>query len=311
MTPLAPRLAAALELIAVSADCRTGRVNGREVSAGSAAALRHKLGQEIYAELHVGHRRETPAGPGFSRDEKFEADLLAVTPHRYLTREVPILGEDGDDFRVEMEGVKVRLPRAHVTGPPDRVAGRLVCRVPATRPALSPGFFVAEGSHRRGEHDPLLRVYVHLRTRVAAIAAWAAVLGWLEHNRIGYQAKVSSAAELLPRRDGLVLYLPVQHCDVVPVIAGLMAGLDGVGAQVSVFAERVGPGVAIAHEPDDPRPGMRGLSFGEHRAQALAAGLVQHAQAAHTGSVTSAVRRSLLDARIDPANPACNVPGTA
>ncbi|MEV6861386.1 T3SS effector HopA1 family protein [Streptosporangium subroseum] len=46
------------------------------------------------------------------------------------------------------------------------------------------------------------------------------------------------------------------------------------GEEVSVFCRRIGPGVAIAWEPDDARPAMRGLSFGQHRAGVLAQALL-------------------------------------
>jgi hypothetical protein len=76
-----------------------------------------------------------------------------------------------------------------------------------------------------------------------------------------------------------------------------------------VFAEPVGPGVAIAFEPSDARPAMRGFSFGEHRAAALAEGLARHATklaAGEPSDVRAAVAQALVEAAIDPANPARN-----
>jgi hypothetical protein len=115
---------------------------------------------------------------------------------------------------------------------------------------------------------------------------------------------------MLPRRDGFVLYLPARAVGISRQIAAVAGRVPGVGSQVSAFAEPVGPGVAIAWEPADGRPGMSGLSFGEHRATALADGLVRHAALLADGErspATASVRRAFVEAGIDPGRPARNL----
>jgi hypothetical protein len=94
----------------------------------------------------------------------------------------------------------------------------------------------------------------------------------------------------------------------VLAIAQRIGDMAPLGPEVSVFTERVGPGVAVAWEPSDRRPTMRGLSFGEHRARATAEGLVRHAASHDGGTAAESVRLALAEAGIDPAHPARNLP---
>jgi HopA1 effector protein family len=146
----------------------------------------------------------------------------------------------------------------------------------------------------------------------AALAAWGRVLPMLAGLGIGYRAKVVSGPDLLPRRDGLVLYVAGRDRDKVPGrVAALTESVAGIGAEVSAFAEPVAPGVAVAWDPADPRPAMRGLSFGEHRASALAEAFVRHAARradGDRGALGATVRDAFIEARIDPDEPSRNLP---
>jgi len=315
---LAPRLAAALRRITVSEDGRRASVEGQQIHAGGSAELEQRLARRIYEVLHVGRNAADVAasGPGpatrITRDEAFEASLLAAMPYREVIREAIFLGRDQSQVFGELEGVKVRLSPSELAGGTREAGTRdgLRVRVPAARPALSPGFWTAEGRRPVRPDEPILRVYAHLRTPAAAAAAWGLVLTLLDHRGPRYRAKVSSQRDLLPRRDALVVYLPAEDLPVSEEIAKLIAQVDDVGESVSLFAEQIGPGVAIAWEPTDRRPETGRLSFGEHRALAVAHGLIRHAlsrPAGRAGSRAAAVSRSLLDASADPANPARNV----
>ncbi|MFW6723037.1 T3SS effector HopA1 family protein [Streptomyces sp. MAR4 CNY-716] len=48
--------------------------------------------------------------------------------------------------------------------------------------------------------------------------------------------------------------------------------------RTSAFARAVAPGVALAWEPEDDRPGYRGMSFGQHRAAVVAGAVLAHAR---------------------------------
>jgi len=70
--------------------------------------------------------------------------------------------------------------------------------------------------------------------------------------------------------DALVVYLDADGWRALPELAEAAADGPGVGGDVSAFCRRLRPGVAVAWEPEDDRPAMRGLSFGQHRAGVLA-----------------------------------------
>lgn len=318
---IAPRLASALETVTVAADGLAASVGSREIHAETPGKLEYLLAAALYDVLHAGRTVPREQARGL-REPVLEAELAAAIPHRSTTREVTLVAVRGDEVLAELDGVKVRMDRASLDGPagpggPGGAAGQppvpgspIAVRIPAARPALSPGFFLADGTRPLGEGSRVLRVYLHLETMEAALAAWSALLHLLEQAGTGYRAKVASCRALLPRRDALVVYLGAGDHGVHRLIADEVAGLTGLGPSASVFADPVRPGIAIAWEPADHRAEMKGLSFGEHRSRALAAALVQHALLAadrRPVTVAAAVHRSFLAAGIDPANPARNL----
>ncbi|UXI79883.1 T3SS effector HopA1 family protein, partial [Streptomyces vinaceusdrappus] len=123
--------------------------------------------------------------------------------------------------------------------------------------------------------------FLHARDADAAVVLWGAALGALEEAAALYHAKVLSDPQDFPRRDAVVLYLHGDHrpgeravTEAVSRYAGTLTGPD-----TSVFTEELAPGVAAAWDPQDPRPGQSGMSFGQHRAFALASGLIDCALA--------------------------------
>ncbi|HXW44756.1 MAG TPA: hypothetical protein VEL03_08220, partial [Streptosporangiaceae bacterium] len=78
---LAPRLLAALECVTVAGDCRSASVGSRRIEAASTAELTHRLSHAIYEVLHVGWQTQPADLLRTSKDEDFEARLLAATPH--------------------------------------------------------------------------------------------------------------------------------------------------------------------------------------------------------------------------------------
>ncbi|AGP61345.1 hypothetical protein M271_49920 [Streptomyces rapamycinicus NRRL 5491] len=217
-----------------------------------------------------------------------------------------------DPLVLLLDGVKVAVPQEHCAPEVPITTGLLSVRLPAMRPRLSPGFFLADGSRGRRAATPVLRVYVNIQQVHAAPAVWGAVLTVLEDAHAVYRAKVSSAPDLFPRRDALVVYLPPESWGAVATVASAVAGLPGVGTDTSPFTHQLAPGVSIAWEPEDRRPGQAGMSFGEHRASAVAEGLAAEAAVTRTSGVRGelsrerAVAKALTDAGIDPGQPARN-----
>lgn len=306
---LAPTVTSALAGIDVESDGLEATVYGEPVSAESPHELARKLGSLLYEMVHVGRDKPTATRPRTLRDTAFDERLAAALPHTTTLTNVQVLGKaDEQTYLVSINGLRVLLPvEALVSAVSGDLPQTAAVRMPAARPALSPGFFLVDGTPGMGAGPQTLRLYVHLATPDAAPAVWHTLLSYLESRDLPYRAKIGSAPKTYPRRDALVLYLRAQVWPAVPDIASAVAGMDGVGEGTSPFAHAIAPGVGLAWEPSDRRPGMNALSFGEHRSVAMAEGLVKHAVRTDGVSLPETVAESFMDANIDPLAPACNL----
>ncbi|MFE6623788.1 T3SS effector HopA1 family protein [Streptomyces sp. NPDC057740] len=390
---LAPRLAAALDTVAVARGAREATVAGRTVSADSPRDLRGRLTNALYEELHAGRHQggALPDGPPprrTLRDPALEERLAAAVPHRTTPtrgRLVEVLSRpDGDQLVVRLAEVTARVPADRLLGRVAEVppAGRRLARSPrggtpiaapgesprttstrasarhaesthqtppgppsgrttglpqhalapatppapgayvelaleAARPALSPGFFYVMGSRPLPRPaGAVRRLFLHARDADAAVVLWGAALDALETAGARYHAKVLSDPQDFPRRDAVVVYLHGDHLPGERAVAAAVAPHAGTltGPATSVFTEELAPGVAAAWDPEDPRPGQNGMSFGQHRAFALASGLIAHALADGPHAPAEFVVRAFHEAGIDPLHPQNNLdtrPGDA
>ncbi|MGW7822747.1 T3SS effector HopA1 family protein [Streptomyces puniciscabiei] len=307
---IAPALAAALRGVTVASDGLSATVGGQRVEAPTEGVLVQKLAATLYQVLHAGRpdavmssRRRTLRHPDL--DRRFAESM----PHRTTLTEAVVhpAAQDGT-FMAEIHGVRVLLAEADQDRPlPSARPAVATLGLPAARPALSPGFFLTDGSRGAGRESHLLRTYIHLTDPDSAPAVWSAVLGYLEEHKLTYRAKISSNPDLYPRQDAFVVYLGPQSWHAAQGVAAAVQGGTGLGPSTSPLVHRIGPGVGIAWEPEDPRPGRRGLSFGEHRAGVLAEALVQNAIDGGRSNRDDAVAEAFLNASIDPLNPARNL----
>ncbi|MFG2678580.1 T3SS effector HopA1 family protein [Streptomyces sp. NPDC048392] len=272
--------------------------------------MRRLLSESIYDVHHAGQ----PDGqvPSRLRDRELEARLVEVVPHREITVRAVLrsgperMTDDGPErFLVEREGVRFWAPRSALPGTVDGGPGdRVDLVMPSARPALSPGFFLVDGSRQRRGAKEVLRVYLHVADVEHAVGVWQAALTFLEDHAVPYRAKMLSAAELYPRRDSIVVYLDGELAAIAPELAEAVAQAPGLEPAVSSFAQELRPGIATAWEPVDTQPGMQGLSFGQHRATVLAAALVDSAE--DPSQTERKVVEHFVAAAIDPARPAHN-----
>ncbi|MFI9078331.1 T3SS effector HopA1 family protein [Streptomyces sioyaensis] len=303
--PVSPALLDASSRVHVAPDRSYATVGDRRIEAETTRELRRLLSDALYHELHAGLSLGDAPLPFRLRDSAFEEQLAQAVPHRQTTLRGLVRAVGDDAHVIELGGVRVRVPADRIHAD-DAVSPGSVVGVGNTslRPALSPGFFLVEGTQPHRSAD-LLRVYVHIAEWAAAPDIWHTALGYLEANGVTYRAKVVSSKLLYPRRDALVVYLDLQDRHAAQEIAGAVGDLPGIGTQTSVFARRLRHGVAAAWEPRDPSPGMDGLSFGQHRASVLAKALVETADA--TESFADVLHGFLLEANVDPADPSRNV----
>jgi hypothetical protein len=319
--PLSPALRQALAGLELHND-GTGTpavtVSGRRVTAATPRELRNALGNALYQQWHAGiSGADDGPARGPRRDPALEQRLAAQVPHSTTDADAVLRRPATDDAPavVELGRVLVSVPADTVhsapgTGPGDRV------RVthPAVRPALSPGFLLVDAPQGFARHvgrQEVLRLYVHVGEAAAAPAVWGALLRELAVLAVPYRAKVLSRTWSYPRRDAVVVYLCAEHAAVAARLAAVLEHTTGVADDVSVFAHRLAPGIAAAWDPRDPRPAGTESSFGQHRAAAVADGVVRHLTGPAAGTLADQVAAALRDASALPAEPARNTTSPA
>lgn len=292
-----------LGAIDIAPDGRRCVIGPTVLTADTRREMTRQLAEAIYNRFHSG--QDGGGIPSRLRDRDVEARLRAATPHHAAHVPVRFLRAGSDDragqVLVEWHGVRVWIPTDVLDEPPPDAPRQVFASLPSVRPAVSPGFFLAEGSCGRPRTRELVRVYVHVPGVAAALRTWRVGLGWLEETGVQYQAKVLSVAEFYPRRDALVAYLPTPRRDVAVGLAQVLVDTGDVAPGTSCFAEPVREGIGLAAEPSDPHPGRQDLSFGQHRATVVAAAVVDTAdRPEHRGEE---VVRQCTAAGIDPARP--------
>lgn len=311
-SPLATELDELLDQVHLDLSAHHAVVAGRPVTADNTLDLRDMVAATIYGAFHSDVSPSTDDITRTRREAQTEARLRAVMPHTHTLRtDVPVLGNMSENryVLVRLDGVRVAVPRfavLAVTGEGAGVRARL--RIPAARPALSPGFFLVDGSKGRPKTPRgMLRIYVHLTEIESAVRVWQRVLTFLEERGLQYRAKVASNVAGYPRRDALVVYTDPQHHAVAMELAEQLAEVDGIGTRTSIFAHQIASGIAIAFDPIDDREGKRRLSFGYHRATVLTEGIFVFHRDSSAGSLRETVADALREANIDPYEPYCNL----
>ncbi|PRW62045.1 T3SS effector HopA1 family protein [Actinopolyspora mortivallis] len=310
-TPTSAHLVELLNGVHISEDRCSATVSDRELEADDPNELRRLLAESLYEVLHSGQREQEEL-PFRIRDEEFERELSEVVPHRTSTARArvctPPADVEGpaDTVLVERDGVRVWVPAETVLdGSAGSHGSTVTLEVSALRPALSPGFFVVDGSTPRTPGGGAVRVYFNVADWRRVAGFWSRILGYLEDRGVAYRSKVLSVKQMYPRRDAVVVYLAEKDEHVVDGLVEAVDGSDCLDTETSALAERLGPGTAVAREPADTRAGMGGLSFGQHRASVLAYALMD--SAAGTASLAGALEQRCVEANIDPNRPARNL----
>ena len=304
----------ALHEITVDDDLLGATVAGHDLHAESPRQLQAQLSVALYDHLHAGQGPERAGRTRRVRSAALEEQLTGAVPHTTSTVGAilhrPPEDQDAHGARVgrvlvEYAGTRIWVPSTSVVDETKWTPGTTVqVRVSARRPALSPGFFLVDGTRPLPpEESGLLRLYVHLTSADAAVAAFGVALRHLGDRDVAYRSKVLSSAALYPRRDALVVYLPCSW-DEVPALVETLGSTAGLGDATSLFARRLAPGISVAVEPRDPSRARSGLSFGQHRTIVAAAALIDSRSRAT--DLDEEIDRQFLAAGIDPHDPARN-----
>lgn len=271
--------------------------DGHEVRAASQRGLEHGLASHLYTRYHAGSTPQHADDfvPALQNDHVFEERLVAasaaVSRVENLTAVDTVEGADNGAI-VLLQGVRVFVPG---TLRPGRGRVRIAAELPSLAPRLSIGFLFYTPRIGGGGGGRPLRVYRHLRDADEAVAVWQRFTRWTEDSGVALRAKVISQTWSFPRNDALVVYLPAESWAHLDEVAEVLRADDE--TPVSVFARRIAPGVSVAWEPADLVAGPGRTSFGEHRAAAVAQGIVASADGS---SAVARVRGALLAANVDP-----------
>ncbi|RDI43467.1 T3SS effector HopA1 family protein [Nocardia mexicana] len=302
-----------------SVDYRPGAasvgVDGIELSARTERELRQILANHIYRHWHTGIGDRRRGGtPG--RNPEYEKRLIASIPHATTSLVSPVVETDfggfgSDGILVAIDGVRVRIgSRSVVWSDEDQGLARV--KVPAVRPVLSPGYLLIYGSDGGLQGaTPGSRIYFSIASFDDAVAVWRAVVAVLESSALPYRAKVASADRLYPRTDALVVYLgsaPVFGSG-DPAVALRQRLIEQsanlpLWERTSVFGKRLAAGVATASQARDRRPYISRMSFGEHRAFAVATGVLDGRS---SSPIDHRVQAAMAEANINPGVPAENI----
>jgi hypothetical protein len=311
---LSTGLQLALQDIRIAPDGRTAWVRDKEVTAESASTMRFLLAHSLYEALHTGRGVDERKPPTKLRAPEFEARLAKATPHPGTVVAAALTEQRSAAGRsvVELDGLRIGVPDSVVlrkTGGSVSDTGRpvVLMNIPSARPLISPGFFLVDGGKGRTGKGDLLRLYLRVADADAATELWHTVLSALESRSVTYRAKIISNPASLPRNDGMVVYLSSPSRDATDAVIESALATDLPEATAPAFAQVIAPGVTAAWEPKDDRPGMRGMSFGEHRAQVIARAFVDAAAQRRERPTTAELAAAYIAANVDPAAPARNL----
>lgn len=296
-TMVLERLVAALGDIHLPPDDTTCRLSGVEFTGRTRSELESRLARAVYKLLHSGEPMEESRAE--LRTPWLEEELISALPHRYSPVRARILETRDADVVVDIDGLRVLVGADLVVRERDGGSDPAKVWLRSARPALSPGFLLTDGSRGGLRDGRVLRFYVHVADPHEAGTLWGALTGFLEDVGARYRAKVLSCVPLYPRCDSVVVYLDSEEWDLLVPLTQRVSGMRGVGESTSLFARELAPGIAAACEPTAVRSHGRPMSFGQHRARAVASGVL----GAKNGSLLESLAASLRSAGIDPERP--------
>ncbi len=260
-----------------------------------------ELRRVLYEAFHAGR---PVTGVVTDPDEEFLARLTASVrvPWSLSAGWRVVAAGTGDELTVEQYGVRMVVEAGRHLVPAGRVrpGETVTLRLPPCRPGLSPGFFSVIGS-RGAPEGPLTRFYLNLPYRSVPTLV-AGLTRQLERRAVVYAFKTLDVPAAYGRRDGTVLY--VRREDRPAAVESLTSALatlpEPARSAVPALAERVLPTVGAAEEPGGE--GFAGLSFGEHRCDAVARFLIDH-HGGDTAALVPLLADELTRHGIDPLAP--------
>ncbi|MGV3016543.1 T3SS effector HopA1 family protein [Rothia sp. 88186D007BW] len=282
------------------------RVDGERTQATSLLELKSQLGALIYAHFHLQNPKTS--GVSLHDSQDLSQALIDCIPHQNHYQLADFLSSSRQEglTRIQIMGLKVSLPSYLVEN--TNLPGKVRVTLPSWRRNTTPGYLLAlsEQPLQIMTHDSLVRLYIGCDTAEKALETWKNTLEILSLLGANYQVKALSARASYPRSDGIVVYIADKDRDhVVTALNELeVIATANDNQEYSLFAQPVGPNIAIAAEPNDTRSTYQGLSFGQHRSRVLVDALLNAACTHQT--LQECWNQETLSAGIDATFPAFN-----
>lgn len=265
------------------------------IEGDSLNAKTKSLALYIYAHFHAGKVIEDSSNSDLASDPILESRIIDQSPIKWRHNEYEILKTMGSP-----EGIIVSHDRLNVFVPKHRIIEQsetsAKVQLAAIEPRLSTGFLFFSSRYGKGDLSTPLRIYRHARNPDDLLPVWSELVSRTDSWKLPIRAKILSRAHEYPRRDALVVYLPREAWPRLDEIVSLLAGSDD-SPEASTFTKNLGYGVAASWEPIDGTIGRRHISFGEHRSEAIAEGLVEDLveENLHDEKLIARLHRSNID----------------
>jgi hypothetical protein len=265
------------------------------------------LSQAIYKHLHARIPKAGATSAPMSLPKRGDlTDLLTgVAPHRVSAYpatwadEAPGHAAMSRCTRVSIRletGLVLHVRPGLVSSRPDGPDGELRVMLPSVLPSASPGFAMVAGPDARLIRPPVVRIYINARAECAP-AVLGQVLHLLSSTTRRYIVKALNESRHYPRADSLVMYVrPQDYEQLRAPLRGVFAShaMAWVLPDVSLFAQPLAPGVAVALETSEIRAKRK--SFGLELSERAAACLLDNSRSSRPAllaALTSTLARPL------------------
>jgi hypothetical protein len=237
--------------------------------------LRYQLQQTLYSQFYTkGAPLPHSDTPEWAREDPgFAAELAAANQGKgSVETGWTARGVRAGRVVVERQGLTLEVPPEACVPPisePLASAVEISLCVPSARPNLSPGYFLVIGDAPMSQGDGLIRLYWHLKPGGAARWLQSATTA-LNARNLPFHLKVLHSPQLFTRCDAGVLYLPRSAFGAAqPALKDIYAHVETeLRSEAPALTKYLAPGLGFAESPT-------GESFGLHRCQLIADGLVR------------------------------------
>ncbi len=249
--------------------------------------LIHGLQQRLYSHFYCKGAAvpvqsfEAQPSPVSSKSAFVNALSAANHGKGFVQHGWEVIDQKGDLIAIQQNGLRLYVNDGETSFlRVEPIKGdKVSTSMPKELPFMSPGFYQAMGDEvlPTGGNTPVVRLYWNLHAEGATVLM-RALTSTFNRDRIPYRLKVVDDPNLFIRADSAVLYTAKEdYSRIRPLLELIQPKVAPyLKNETPAFTKRLRLGLGIAEQPN------RGVSFGMHRCQILAEGLVRVAELRET-----------------------------